>query len=139
MPSEQPPKVFTVDEVNALLPRVRPLITQLQGLHSSIVKTNEQLDESVGKLSAGNGYPLKDVRQQIESLTRHQLQLVEAFHSALQQLEALGCILKDLNMGLVDFYTLRDDEPAFLCWKLGEETIRYWHSLESGYTDRQPL
>ncbi|MBI4354372.1 MAG: DUF2203 domain-containing protein [Candidatus Omnitrophica bacterium] len=139
MPSEQPPKVFTVDEADALLPRVRPLITQLQGLHGSILKTNEQLDASVNKLSAGNGYPLRDIRQQIESLTRHQLQLIEAFHSALQQLEAMDCILKDLTIGLVDFYTLREGEPAFLCWKLGEETIRFWHSLDTGYADRQPL
>lgn len=139
LPSEQPPKVFAVDEANALLPRVRPLIEQLQGLHGSILKTNEQLDESVNKLSQGNGYPLHEVRQQIESLTRHQLQLIEAFHSALQQLETLGGVLKDLNAGLVDFYTVRDGEPAFLCWKLDEDTVRFWHPVESGYADRQPL
>lgn len=139
LPSEQPYAVFTVEEANALLPRVRPLVEQLRGLHGSILQTNQQLDESVNKLSQGNGYPLQEVRQQIESLTRHQLQLIEAFHSALQQLEALGCVLKDLTMGLIDFYTLRDEEPAFLCWRLDEEAVHFWHPLDSGYAFRQPL
>lgn len=115
------------------------MVEQLQALQRSIIQTNKQLDEPVNKLSQGNGYPLHEVRQQIESLTRHQLQLIEAFHSTIRQLEALGCLLKDLNMGLLDFYTVRDGEPAFLCWKLGEEAIRFWHPLDAGYTSRQPL
>ncbi len=93
----------------------------------------------MNKLSQGNGYPLQELRDQIEKLTRHQLQLIEAFHSALQQLETLGGVLKDLSLGLVDFYTLRDGEPVFLCWKLGEDAIRFWHSLDTGYAARQPL
>ncbi|OGX13713.1 MAG: hypothetical protein A3I71_04960 [Omnitrophica WOR_2 bacterium RIFCSPLOWO2_02_FULL_63_16] len=139
MPSEQPYKVFTVEEANALLPRVRPLVEQLRALQGSIVTTNEQLDEKVHKLSGGNGYPLQDLRHHIEKLTRHQLQLIEAFHSALQQLEELGCVLKDLSLGLIDFYTVRDGEPAFLCWKLDEETVRFWHPLDAGYAARRPL
>lgn len=139
LPSEQPDHIFTVEEANRLLPRVRPLVEQLRALQASIVKTNAQLDESVNKLSQGNGYPLQELRDQIEKLTRHQLQLIEAFHSAIQQLETLGGVLKDLSMGLVDFYTVRDGEPALLCWKFGEDAIRFWHSLDSGYTGRQPL
>ena len=139
LPSEQPDKVFTVEEANGLLPRVRPLVEQLQALQGSIVRTNKQLDEKVHKLSAGNGYPLQELRRQIEKLTRHQLQLIEAFHSALQQLEELGCVLKDLSLGLLDFHTVRDGEPAFLCWKLDEEAVRFWHPLDAGYTARQPL
>lgn len=139
LPSEQPGKVFTVEAANGLLPRVRPLVEQLQALQGSIVRTNEQLDEKVRKLSAGNGYPLQELRRQIETLTRHQLQLIEAFHSAIQQLEELGCVLKDLSLGLIDFYTVRDGEPAFLCWKLDEEAVSFWHPLDAGYANRQPL
>lgn len=135
----QPEKVFTVDEANQLLSRVAPLLQQLQGLQQSILKTNRHLDDEVSKLSAGNGYPLKEVQQQIEQLTKHQLDLIEAFQSALQQLESVGCVLKDLDAGLVDFHTVRDGEPVFLCWRLGEERIRFWHRLEEGFAGRQPL
>lgn len=136
---EQPPKVFTVEEANRLLSQITPLVQQLQGLHVSIVKTNHQLDEAVQKLAQGNGYPIQEIRQQIQDLTKHQLNLIEAFQSALGQLESLGCVLKDLQMGLVDFYSLRNGEQVFLCWKRGEDQIRFWHGLEEGFAGRQPL
>ncbi len=134
-----PPKTFTVSEADALLPKVRPLIEQLQELQRSIAKTNEQLDEMVAKLAGGNGYPIHSVKDQIKTLTKHQLQLIETFQSALQQLEGLGCMLKDLNIGLIDFYGTRNGQPILLCWKMGEDRIQFWHPLEDGYAGRQPL
>lgn len=134
-----PPKTLTVSEANALLPTVRPLLQQLQGLQRSIVQTNQRLDELVAKLATGNGYPIQAIKQHVQELTKHQLQLLEAFQSALQQLEVLGCMLKDLDIGLVDFYSLRDGQLIFLCWKLEEERVRFWHTLEDGYAGRQLL
>lgn len=136
---EQPQKIFTLEEANRLLSQVTPLVQQLQALQKSIVKTNTQLDEAVAKLAQGNGYPIQELRKQIHDLTQHQLYLIEAFHSALQQLAALGCVLKDMNLGLVDFYSLRNGEPVFLCWRLGEERIQFWHGLEDGYAGRKPI
>lgn len=138
-PQDQPPKTFTVAEANALLPTVIPLIKQLQGLQTSIVQTNQQLDELVAKLAAGNGYPLTTIKDRIRELTQHQLQLIEAFQSALQLLEDVGCQLKDLHEGLVDFYGLQHGELVLLCWKVGEDRIRFWHTLEDGFPGRRPL
>lgn len=136
---DRPSKLFTPEGADEALARVRPLVKQLQGLQQSIVTTNQQLDDAVAKLAAGNGYPVQQIKQQVATLTQHQLQLVEAFHSALQQLEAIGCLLKDLGQGLVDFYTMRDGEVVFLCWRAGEDRIRFWHSLDAGVAGRQPL
>lgn len=136
---DQPPKTFTVDEANALLPQVKPLIEQLQGLQRSIAQTSQALDERVRKVSAGNGYPIQSLKQETKDLTKQQLQLLEQFQSSLKQLEDLGCWLKDLNTGLADFYGIRDGEPIFLCWKLGEDRIRFWHTLEAGFAGRQSL
>jgi len=138
-PQGQSPKTFTVSEANALLPAVIPKIEQLQGLQRSIVQTNQQLDELVAKLAAGNGYPLTAIKDRIRELTQHQLQLIEAFQSALQSLGEMGCQLKDLQEGLVDFYGIQRGELVFLCWKLGEDRIRFWHTLEDGFAGRQPL
>ena len=134
-----PVKVFTLDEANHLLGHVGELIQQLQGLQQSIITTNRKLDEAVEQLATGNGYPIQEVKRRLHEFTTHQLQLVEAFQSALQQLESLGCFLKDLNMGLVDFYHLRDSQLVFLCWRLGEERIGFWHGVEEGFAGRQPL
>jgi len=134
-----PPKTFTVAEANALLPKVIPLIEQLQGLQRSIQQTAQQLNEAVEKVTAGNGYPIQSLKAEIRELTEHQLQLVEAFQSALAQLEDLGAMLKDLTIGLIDFHGLHDGQPVLLCWKIGEDRIRFWHTLEAGFAGRQPL
>jgi hypothetical protein len=136
---EDSPRTFTVSEANALLPQIIPLVEQLQGIQRSIAKTNRQLDEAIEKLSQGNGYPLKSLKEQIKELTTHQLQLVEAFQSVIAQVEEFGCQMKDLSVGLVDFYGLHNGEVVCLCWKLGEDRIRFWHTLEAGYAGRQPL
>lgn len=137
--SARPPKTLTTAEANTLLPRIRPLVAQLRGLQRSIVETNQRLDQLASKLSGGNGYPVQSLQKQLQDLTRHQLQLIEAFQSALKQLEDLGGILKDLEAGLIDFYSLRDGQLVLLCWKLEEERIRFWHTLEGGYAGRQLL
>ncbi len=134
-----PPKTVTVSEAQALLPQVTPLIKQLQGIHRSLTETTDQIKEITKKASGGNGYPIQALKDQLKELSTHQLQLVEAFQSALEQLEEFGCLMKDLSIGLVDFYSIRDDKLIFLCWKLGEPRIKYWHTLESGVAGRQPL
>ena len=134
-----PPHLFTPDEAGALLPQIQSLIEQLQGLRQSLAKTEQELETLRIKLSAGNGYPIDELRTQEHKLAEHQLDLAQAFHSAAEQLESLGCLLKDLDRGLVDFYSLRDGEIVFLCWKLGEEGIRYWHGVEDGFDGRRPL
>ncbi len=134
-----PPKIFDVPEANALLGSVAALVQQLQGLQQSILTTQQTLDASKEQLGHGNGHSVQELRTRIEELTKRQLLLVEAFQSAMQQLEALGALLKDLNQGLVDFYSLRDGELVFLCWRLGEERIDYWHGIDDGFAGRQPL
>ena len=134
-----PQKLFTLEEANHLLSQVAPVMQQLQALQGSILTTNEQLDDRVHKLSQGNGYPIQDIRKQVAELTTHQLNLIEAFQSTLQQLESLGCVVKDVNAGLVDFYSMRHDELVCLCWRMGEEEIGFWHRVEEGFAGRQPL
>ena len=136
---EQPPKLLTVEEANRLLEQAMPLVQQLQRLHVSILQTNQQLDDDVQKLSVGNGYPIQELRERIEKLTAAQMKLLEEFQAALQQLETLGCVLKDVSTGLIDFYSLRDGEVVCLCWRVGEERIGFWHRLEDGFAGRQPL
>ena len=136
---EQPPKVLTVQDANALLPDVTDIVKQLQALQHSIITTNAQIEEATKKVSSGNGHPIEALKQQIQQLTTHQMQLIESFNSSLQQLQALGAWLKDLEMGLVDFYGMRDGDYVWLCWKLGEPKVAYWHGLEDGFTGRQPL
>ena len=64
---------------------------------------------------------------------------VAAIREALGKIEQAGCVVKDLDVGLVDFPSVVNDEQVYLCWKLGEERIRYWHRMDEGFTGRKPL
>jgi hypothetical protein len=51
----------------------------------------------------------------------------------------MGCVLKDMDQGLVDFLTRRDGREVYLCWRYGEERVAYWHELQAGFAGRRPL
>jgi len=133
------PKLFTVAEADAMLTLVAPLIQQLQRLEVSLLGTQEVLEEACRKLEVGNGHPKDQLQAQAEALTAEAERLAGSIQSVLKDLEALGCLVKDLGLGLVDFYTIRDGQLVFLCWKLGEDRIRFWHDVEDGFAGRQPL
>ncbi len=61
------------------------------------------------------------------------------FYELLEEILNYGAIVKDLNFGLVDFYSLYNNKEIFLCWQLGENDIRYWHEVNSSYDERKPI
>ena len=65
--------------------------------------------------------------------------LVGEIEEQLAKIQQTGCVVKDLNEGLVDFPALREGQEVYLCWKLGEERIGYWHGIEEGFAGRKPL
>jgi hypothetical protein len=66
-------------------------------------------------------------------------QLGAEIADGIRQIETWGCVVKDLDQGLVDFLSRRGDDTVFLCWRLGESSIRYWHGLQEGFAGRKPL
>ncbi len=61
------------------------------------------------------------------------------FYKALELLESEGCVIKDLDLGLVDFYSRYEGRDILFCWKFGERTIKYWHEIDAGYSERKPV
>jgi len=61
------------------------------------------------------------------------------FYEVLEEILNYGAIVKDLNFGLVDFYSLSNGKEIFLCWQLGENRIRFWHETNSNYDERKPI
>jgi hypothetical protein len=59
--------------------------------------------------------------------------------AALEGLDAIGVLVKDVDAGLVDFPSVRDGREVFLCWQLGEEELAWWHTIEDGFRGRRPL
>jgi len=66
-------------------------------------------------------------------------QLAEMLKAALKRILQTGCLIKDLDIGLLDFPAVIDNEDVYLCWKLGEDRIRYYHRQDEGFAGRKPL
>jgi hypothetical protein len=78
------------------------------------------------------------ITQEINS-RKNKHKLNYEFYLLLEEILNAGAIVKDLNFGLVDFYSVHNGKEIFLCWQLGEKKIKYWHESESGYDKRKPI
>ncbi len=122
-------KTFTLDQANLLLPQVNELLDEMIEMRQELIAGGTNL-ESVLRHAAGNGG---------NKASGEYVLLLQRFNTALGMLQELGCELKDLDQGLVDFPAYRNGQLVYLCWKRGEEHISFWHELESGFAGRQPL
>jgi hypothetical protein len=78
-------------------------------------------------------------REQARKGRERRDKLAKRLKTAIEQVQEFGCVVKDLDMGLVDFPTLFRGVEVYLCWKLGEPRIEYWHGMEEGFRGRKPI
>jgi hypothetical protein len=126
---------FTREEAEALLPEISVVLRKIQASRTQMRAVEEELEE-LHVQSMGNGHHM---HERIMRLQKELVTHVQAMRSAVDELQQLGCELKDPDTGLIDFLSLRDGEEVYLCWQLGEDRIRYWHYLHTGFAGRQPL
>jgi hypothetical protein len=126
---------FTREEAEALLPAITVVLRRIQESHRNVQALEVELGE-LQTLSMGNGHHLYE---RILQLQQEVVTHVQELRDALEELQAFGCELKDPETGLIDFLSLRDGQEVYLCWKLGEERIEFWHYLHTGFAGRQPL
>jgi hypothetical protein len=123
------PRYFTLPEANETLNLIRPLIDEIQMIRQTILKNQPEAWPAIEK-SAGNGgnRALSNMVQDFEKLDL-----------LVHQIQDLGVLIKDINLGLLDFPALKDGREVYLCWRHGEGGIAYWHEVEAGFAGRQPI
>ena len=127
---------FTPEEANGLLEQVRPVAEALVAHRRAFTVAAARRARLTQRISGNGG----DFDPQEPSELDEQLQReAEAVAGAVEELQALGVLVKDLDRGLVDFPALRDGEEVLLCWQVGEGEVAYWHGLEEGFAGRKPL
>lgn len=126
---EQHERLFTLAEANSLIPQLRSRLTSVKQAKEVLVRTREDIRKASARAEFGGG-------SAVGPLYISSLQQVSANVQAIQE---LGVLVKDLEIGLCDFPHLRDGRVVFLCWKLGEQEIQWWHETTTGYKDRCPL
>jgi hypothetical protein len=131
------PRIFTVEEANALLPRLRTILDNLRAARERLLQAQEQIAQRFhgGARSNGHMAPGGELDRLNAESTEAQSQIGEAV-SAITE---LGCELKDPERGMVDFRSMRDGRVVYLCWLQHEPQVLFWHELEAGYRGRQPL
>ncbi len=123
-------RYFSLQEANALLPRLRILLTELQRIREAIVTAQPEFVPVLEASVTNGGSPQASAM----FLRFGQVETV------VEEIRGTGCQLKDVQMGLVDFLHRRPDgRTVLLCWRLGEDEVGFWHDLDSGYQSRQPL
>jgi hypothetical protein len=123
------PHYFTLAEANAALQIIKPLMEKIQAIRKNILAQKPEAWSVVEK-AAGNG------GSKAASLLAMDF---EQLDQCVHQIQTIGAVLKDINLGLLDFSAWRADHEVYLCWKYGEQNIEYWHEIEAGFAGRQPI
>ncbi len=122
-------RFFTVEEARQLLPSLKELMGQVMVISHRLEEYREVVQELADSASSNTGGPEGTAY----------LDIVISLQSCLRQLQETGCVLKSLQDGLVDFPHLKEGREIYLCWKYGEEDIRFWHEVDEGFAGRTPL
>lgn len=129
------PRYFTREEAEALLPQIAVVLERIRDERKLLVQTNGEL-EVLRIQAAGNGHNLHERMARLQDdLSTH----VQSLRQLATELDSFGCELKDPDIGLIDFLSMRNGREIYLCWMLGEERINFWHYLHTGFAGRQPL
>ncbi len=129
------PRHFTLNEANALLPRLSDLLLQTQESKAKHDRLREKATEYAHRMSSNGHIIEKELNETRQELAKTTAEL----NSLMERVQELGCEVKDLDQGLVDFRAERHGREIYLCWKLGEPDVRWWHELETGFAERRPL
>lgn len=134
---EKTERYFSVAEANRLLPKLTALLYRLQELQAEARSRYEEMEriKAVGYRPDGKLILLYDYLQAKEAFS----ELVGTANSLIQEIHRMGCQLKDLQMGLVDFPALLDGQEVLLCWRLGEAEVAYYHAVDAGFAGRRRL
>ncbi len=132
------PKFFSVEEANRLVAFLESSLERIQRNKRSYLWLQNEI--AILKLIVGCGADesnadallLREKTEKYKSVTA-------SIEKDIAQINETGCVLRDVDRGLVDFYSIVDGNVVFLCWKKGEEAVQYWHATNAGFKGRQRL
>ena len=127
------PRFYAIEDANARLLDLRPLLEQLKADRDAVAKAQAELV----RFSQTDGDPrhaagLQEREEKIRALVRR-------MRDAVLQIDGWDVTLRDIETGLVDFPALANGRPIWLCWRLGEGDVGWWHEQNVGFEGRRPL
>ena len=128
-------KIFTREEANALLPKLTVIIHSLQTVREKILSLEVEIDTLELIAEKNDAGASSTLNKKVDEYTHAMV----SFNNLVDEIHGLGCFLKDVDTGLIDFYAMQNNHGVFLCWRLGEEKVEYWHDINTGFTSREKL
>ena len=130
-------KYFDRKEAEDLLPTIAPWLEEARGEKQTIEAFKNELAQVASRIMVlgGTSPPLADL---LRKKTVHD-EAAERLVAIVNRIQETGVLVKDLDIGLVDFPCLMEGDEIYLCWKLGEDRIAFWHGTDEGFTGRKPL
>jgi hypothetical protein len=130
------PRYFTVEEANELVGTLEIEFGRVAHIRSRLSPLIESFGAEVaGAILEERAAPPTGREEDAERLTA----LASEITAVVERINAMGCLVKDLEAGLVDFYSVLEEEPIFLCWQFGEPAVAHWHALDEGFSGRKPV
>jgi hypothetical protein len=132
----QTKKYFTPAEANAALPLVRAIVRDITELAHDLKERQERLARVNGGGRRSIGAAYEEELQQVQAEVERDQERMQEYEAELKK---LGVELKDYFTGLIDFPCRMKDRDVYLCWRLGEPEVGYWHELDAGFAGRKKL
>ena len=130
-------RLFTLEEAESLLPEVGRLLSTLIHSKQEYEESSAELEGVKQRIALLGG--ISAPRERVAQLRSRQESGARTLKAAFERIEEIGCQIKDLNTGLVDFPTLYHDQEVYLCWKQGEPGISFWHHVADGFAGRRAI
>ena len=134
-PNEQ--KLFTLPEAERTRRELEPVLIEAMTGRKRLAELEESLSGIVNRIQMMGGVLVS--YEKAAKLRAEHDHVVVTVKSALERIESTGCVVKDLDVGLLDFPAILENEEVYLCWRLGEDRIRFWHRQDEGFAGRKLL
>ena len=130
-------RIFTLKEAERTLREIEPLLVEAVACRRKLGEAEEQVSKIASRIMLMGGMLVNT--ELTLKLRGERERLSTTIREALEGIEATGCVVKDLDSGLLDFPARIEGQEAYLCWRLGEDRIRFWHRQDEGFAGRKPL
>jgi hypothetical protein len=134
---EQEPRLFTLTEAERARKEVEPFLVEAMDCRKKLAGLETDLSAVSARIMMMGGVIVP--YEKLATLRAQHQQLADSLKSALHRILETGCLIKDLEVGLLDFPALLNNEEVYLCWRLGEDRIRFYHRQDEGFAGRKPI
>ncbi len=134
---EPEPRLFTLTEAERARKDLEPFLVEAMDCRKKLAGLETDLTAVSARITMMGGVVVP--YEKLATLRVEHQHLAETLRSALDRILETGCLIKDLEVGLLDFPALINNEEVYLCWRLGEDRIRFYHRQDEGFASRKPL